>query len=183
MLTQEETSEILKMHEDTSIYSPWSDGKIFQRIIDELAAPFIDSRVDKVVGPEARGFILGSAVAYKLNAGFVLIRKENKMFQYDYPRDLVYLERCIDYSGKEKGLEIDKTASGIQKNDRVLIIDDWFGTGGQGLASIKLVEQVGGKVVGVGIMLDDMPKDIQSKYEDYNLHSLIRRDPDESSGK
>lgn len=181
MLTSDETSKILQMHEDISIYSPWSDGKIFQRIIDELSAPYIDSQVDKVVGPEARGFILGSAVAYKLNAGFVLIRKENKMFQYDYPRDLVYLERCIDYSGKEKGLEIDRTASGIEKGDRVLIIDDWFGTGGQGMAAIKLVEQVGGEVVGVGIILDDMSKEIQAKFKNYNLHSLIRRDPDQTS--
>lgn len=175
MLNSDETSKILKMHENTSIYHPWSNGKIFQRIIDELAAPFIDAHIDKVVGLEARGFILGSAVAYKLNAGFVLIRKENKMFQYDYPKDLVYLERCIDYSGKEKGLEIDKNASGIEKNDKVLIIDDWFGTGGQGLASIKLVEQVGGKVAGVGIMLDDMSKEVQEKFKNYNLHSLIRR--------
>lgn len=180
MLTQEETVQILKMHEDVSIYSPWSDGKFFQRVIDELAAPFIDLKVDKVVGPESRGFILGSAVAYKLKAGFALIRKEGKMYQYDYPKDLVYLERCIDYSGKEKGLEIDRTVSGIKKGDKVLIIDDWFGTGGQGLASIKLVEQVGGIVVGVGIMLDEMPEKVQLKFKKYNLHGLIRREPEKA---
>jgi len=177
MLSQEETSKILKMHSDNSIYYPWSDGMVFQRITDELAAPFINMHVDKVVGIEARGFILGGAVAYKLNAGFVLIRKMGKMFQYNYPKNLVFLQKCVDYSGKEKGLEIDRSSSGIKKGDNVLIIDDWYGTGGQGLSAIRLVEKVGGRVTGVGIMLDEMSDETRGKFARYNLNALITRSP------
>lgn len=176
MLSQPDKELILKMHKEISIYSPWTDGNLFKKIIDELSKPFMNSEINKVLGVEARGFILGGAVAYKLNAGFVLARKKNKMYQYKYPKHLVFSERCsADYSGKKKTLEIEKDEKGIKKGDKVLIIDDWYGKGAQGNAAIRLIEKAGGKVVGVGIMLDEMTDDVRKSFDSYNLHALIKK--------
>lgn len=176
MLSQSDKKIILKMHKEISIYSPWTDGNLFKKIIDELSKPFMDLGINKVLGVEARGFILGGAVAYKLKAGFVLSRKKDKMYQYKYPKNLVFSEKCsIDYSGKTKTLEIERDGKGIKKNDKVLIIDDWYGKGAQGNAAIRLVEKAGGKVVGVGIMLDEMTDDVRKSFDSYNLHALIKK--------
>ena len=179
MLTQSDKNLILKMHEDISIYSPWTDSRLFKKIIDELSRPFMNLNVDKVVGTEARGFILGGAVAYKIGAGFVLVRKKDKMYAYDYPKDLVYLEECVDYSGTRKGLEIEKNGKAVKEGDKVIIIDDWYGSGAQGNATIRLVEKAGGKVAGVGIMLDEMDETVKRNFDSYNLHALMKRDPKE----
>ncbi len=175
MLQEADARRILKMHEDVSIYAPWTDGDLFNKLINDMSAPFLEVNANRVLGVEARGFILGGAIAYRLNAGFVLARKKGRMYQYDYPNDLILSESCIDYSGKEKTLEIEKGGKGIQVADRVVIIDDWYGTGEQGHAAIRLIERAGAKVVGVGIMLDDMTEEIRKTYEPYNLHAAIRR--------
>ena len=175
MLSKSDKELILKMHEEISIYSPWTDKNLFKKIIDELSHPFLKLQVDKVLGVEARGFILGGAVAYKINAGFVLARKRNKMYAYHYYKNAVFSEEFIDYSGKKKGLEIETGGKGIKKGDRVIIIDDWYGKGAQGNAAIRLVERAGGKVVGVGIMLDEMDEDAERNFDSYNLHSLMKR--------
>lgn len=175
MLTKSDKELILKMHEEISIYSPWTDPSLFKKIIDELARPFMNLKVDKVVGVESRGFILGGAVAYKIGAGFVLVRKKDRMYAYDYPKDLVFSEECIDYSDTKKVLEIEKDGKAIKEGDRVIIIDDWYGKGAQGNAAIRLVEKVGGKVVGVGIMLDEMDKKAKQTFDSYNLHILMKK--------
>lgn len=177
MLKHDEKEKILSMHSKISIYSPWTDPILFKRIIDELSAPFLDLKIDKVVGIEARGLIMGGAVAYKIGAGFVLCRKKGNTFQYKYPRNLVFSKSSIDYSGKRKTLELEKGNKGVAKGDKVLIIDDWFGSGNQGLTAIDLVHRAGGIVVGFGIMLDDMSKETRLKYSQYNFHSLITRTP------
>lgn len=175
MISQSDKELILKMHDEISIYSPWTDSNLFKKIIDELSRPFLDLKINKVLGIESRGFILGGAVAYKLNAGFVLARKKNKMYQYNYPKRLVFSEECIDYSGKKKTLEIERDGKGIKKGDKVVIIDDWYGRGAQGNAAIRLVEKAGGKVVGVGIMLDEMTGEIRKNFASYNFHALVRK--------
>lgn len=175
MLSNIDIEKILSMHSNISIYSPWTDAHLFKNIISELSKPFLNLKVDKVVGIEARGLILGGALAYKIGAGFVLCRKKGNTYQYHYPRNLVYSKTCIDYSGKRKTLELEKDNKSISNGDRVLIIDDWFGSGEQGLAAISLVCKAGGTVVGVGIMLDDMSTDARFRYQAYNLHSLIKR--------
>lgn len=141
-------------------------------IVEELAAPFKDKHVDKVLGLEARGFILGAPVAYLLNAGFVVARKQGKMYP-DYEGKLVHSESAVDYSGKQKTLEIENSPTGIQKRDKVLIVDDWFETGGQGHAAINLVEKAGGVVAGISIMLDDMNREIRTSFSDYFINALV----------
>lgn len=176
MLSNSDIKKILSRHSNISIYSPWTDAYLFKKIIVELSKPFLHLKIDKVVGIEARGFILGGAVAYNIGAGFVLCRKKGNTYQYNYPRNLVYSKSCIDYSGKRKTLELEKdNKKSISKDDKVILIDDWFGTGNQGLVAIDLVHKAGGIIVGIGIMLDNMTNNVRLKYAPYNLHSLIKR--------
>lgn len=172
MLDTRTQKKILAMKKKYSIYSPWADKRLFHLIIEELAQPFEHMRVDKVLGLEARGFILGAPVAYLLHAGFVVARKKGKMHTVYSDQD-VYSETFTDYSHTSKTLEIEKHEKGIQKGDKVVIVDDWFETGNQGHAAIRLVEKAGGSVVGISIMLDDMRNEVRNSFTNFQLNALV----------
>lgn len=172
MISIEDQKKILNLKKRYSIYSPFADSILFSRILENLAEPFKKIKIDKVLGLESRGFILGAPIAYILKTGFVVARKGGKMYP-KYSQDRVYSTQTVDYSGKEKTIEIENNDMAIRQGDSVLIVDDWFETGGQGQAAIKLVEAAGGKVVGISVMLDDMTSEVRKKFESYNLHSLV----------
>ena len=174
-MTTADQRKILELKRRYSIYAPWSDGAFFRKIIDSLARPYLRARVDKVLGLDARGFVLGAALAYRLGVGFAVCRKAGKMYQEGYNPSDVLQESTTDYSGTVKTLEIEKTAKGIRRGDRVVIVDDWFETGGQSLAAIRLVERAGGVVVGVTGMLDDTSEATRVKLEPYGFYPLVRR--------
>ncbi len=174
-MTAADQKKILELKRRYSIYAPWSDGAFFRKIIDSLARPYLRARVDKVLGLDARGFVLGAALAYRLGVGFAVCRKAGKMYQEGYDPSDVLQESTTDYSGTVKTLEIEKTIKGIRRGDRVVIVDDWFETGGQSLAAIRLVERAGGVVVGVTGMLDDTSEKTRAKLESYGFHPLVRR--------
>jgi adenine phosphoribosyltransferase len=117
----------------------------FGRAIDDLVARFHDVPVDRVVGIESRGFILAAPVAYRLRAGFVPVRKAGKL-----PWAVAREEYALEY-GTDK-LEIHRDA--IHPDERVLIVDDVLATGGTAAATARLVETLGGQVVGLGFMLE-----------------------------
>ncbi|MDF2928154.1 adenine phosphoribosyltransferase [Anaerospora sp.] len=121
------------------------DGAAFRQAIDDLAAAFVDEKIDVVVGPEARGFAVGAPVAYKLNAGFVPIRKPGKL-----PGEVLRYEYSLEY-GKDV-LEVHRDA--ISPGQKVLIVDDLLATGGTAHATAKMVEQLGGEVVGLGVLIE-----------------------------
>jgi adenine phosphoribosyltransferase len=121
------------------------DAGAFRRAVDELADRFSDVEVDRVVGIEARGFILAAPVAYHLGAGFVPVRKAGKL-----PWAVVREEYALEY-GSDK-LEIHRDA--IHPDERVLVIDDVLATGGTASATARLVEALGGVIVGVGILIE-----------------------------
>ncbi|WP_312560388.1 adenine phosphoribosyltransferase [Anaerospora sp.] len=121
------------------------DGAAFRQAIDDLAAAFADEKIDVVVGPEARGFAVGAPVAYKLNAGFVPIRKPGKL-----PGEVLRYEYSLEY-GKDV-LEVHRDA--ISPGQKVLIVDDLLATGGTAHATAKMVEQLGGEVVGLGVLIE-----------------------------
>lgn len=121
------------------------DGAAFRQAIDDLAAAFVDEKIDVVVGPEARGFAVGAPVAYKLNAGFVPIRKPGKL-----PGEVLRYEYSLEY-GKDV-LEVHRDA--ISPGQKVLIVDDLLATGGTAQATAKMVEQLGGEVVGLGVLIE-----------------------------
>ena len=121
------------------------DAAAFRRAVDELAGRFSDVQVDRVVGVEARGFILAAPVAYSLGAGFVPVRKPGKL-----PWAVVREEYQLEY-GADK-LEIHRDA--IHPDERILVIDDILATGGTATATARLVEALGGTLVGVGVLME-----------------------------
>ncbi len=121
------------------------NGEAFRRAIDELADRFIDVEVDRVVGIEARGFIIAAPVAYHLGASFVPVRKAGKL-----PWAVVREEFLLEY-GADK-LELHRDA--IHPDERILIIDDVLATGGTSAATARLVETLGGDIVGIGVLIE-----------------------------
>jgi adenine phosphoribosyltransferase len=121
------------------------DADGFRRAIDELAGRFADDDVDRVVGVEARGFILAAPVAYRLGASFVPVRKPGKL-----PWAVVREEYKLEY-GTDR-LEIHRDA--IHPDERILVVDDVLATGGTAAATCRLVEALGGSIVGLGILIE-----------------------------
>ena len=133
-------------------------------IIDLIVVHFGRGTVDKVVGIEARGFILAAPVAYHFNAGFVPIRKEGKL-----PWDTVAAEYELEYGSAT--IELHKDA--IESGERVLIVDDVLATGGTARAAASLVERCGGVIRGIACLIElDFLKG-REKLPDYELHSFI----------
>jgi len=121
------------------------DGDGFHRAITELVDRFADLQVDRVLGMEARGFIVAAPVAYQLQAAFVPVRKAGKL-----PWAVVREEYALEY-GRDK-LEMHRDA--IHPGERILVIDDVLATGGTAGATCKLVEALGGNIVGLGFLLE-----------------------------
>ncbi|EPX78773.1 adenine phosphoribosyltransferase [Salipiger mucosus] len=117
----------------------------FRMAVDQLLHPYAGTRFDKVVGLEARGFILGGAVAHQLSAGFVPIRKKGKL-----PAATIAESYTLEYG--EAVVEIHDDA--IAPGERVLLVDDLLATGGTAEAGIKLVERLGGEIIGCAFLVD-----------------------------
>ena len=121
------------------------DPKGFRRAVDELVQPFAGQRVDKVAGIEARGFILGGAVAHQLATGFVPVRKKGKL-----PWETIGADYELEYGSDRVEIHTDA----VRRGDRVLLIDDLIATGGTATATIRLIEQTGGEIVGCSFVID-----------------------------
>ncbi len=133
--------------------------------VDSLANHYIGHVIDRVVGIEARGFIFAPMVAYRLNAGFIPVRKPKKL-----PAETARIEYDLEY-GKDS-LEIHRDA--IQKGQNVLIIDDLLATGGTAAAVAQLVESQGGKVAGMGFLIELEFLKGREKVSKYDLHSVLK---------
>lgn len=138
--------------------------KAFKAAIDELYKLFKDSGADIIVGPESRGFIFGSALAYKMKIGFVPVRKPGKL-----PGETVSETYELEY-GTDK-IEIHKDA--IAPGSKVLMIDDLLATGGTMEAACRLVEKLGGKVVGIGFLIELSFIPGRDKLKKYPTYALI----------
>lgn len=141
------------------------DGSTFQIAINELSAHFKNKSVDIVVGPEARGFAIGAPVAYTLGAGFVPVRKPGKL-----PSDTLHYEYSLEY-GKD-ALEIHKDS--ILPGQRVLIVDDLLATGGTVQATVNMVEQLGGVVVGLAFVIELSYLKGREALSEYDVLSLVQ---------
>ncbi|MAE04827.1 MAG: adenine phosphoribosyltransferase, partial [Nitrospinae bacterium] len=139
------------------------DAKAFQTSVDLLADRYMGEGVDVVVGAEARGFIIASPLAYKLGAGFVLIRKPGKL-----PWNTESETYELEYG--EDALEIHKDA--IQPGMKVLIADDLLATGGTAQACVNLVERLGGEVVGMSFFIELSFLNGRDNFGEYPVHSL-----------
>ena len=144
-----------------------ADAEGFAAVIDGIAEAFEDKGVTKVVGAEARGFMVGAAVAYRLGAGFVPARKPGKL-----PRETLSQDYELEYG--TDSLEIHTDAIG--PDDVVVLIDDLVATGGTAVAQIKLIEQFGAKLVGLGFLMELAflkPRDLISQHTDVPVISLV----------
>jgi adenine phosphoribosyltransferase len=143
------------------------DPKGFAALIDALAQYYIDKDIDLVLGIEARGFIFGPALAYRLNAGFVPVRKPGKL-----PGPKVRVTYDLEYGSDT--LEIH--ADAIEPGQRVVLVDDLLATGGTMEATIKLVQQLGGTIAGLGFAIElDFLKG-RDRFTDYDVFSLLHYD-------
>ncbi len=114
------------------------DARTFRRAVDELVHPFAGGRIDQVAGIEARGFILGGAIAHQLSSGFVPIRKKGKL-----PHTTVSIAYALEYGTDE--MEIHSDA--VKPGDRVILVDDLIATGGTATAAVELLRRIGAEVM------------------------------------
>ncbi len=140
------------------------DVEAFRRTVDAIADHYAGHRVDKVLGVEARGFIVAAPVAYRFGAGFVPVRKAGKL-----PWDTETEEYALEY-GTDR-LEIHR--DGVTAGERVLIVDDVIATGGTVAATIRLVEKLGASVVGLAFVIELAFLGGREKLEGYEAMSLI----------
>lgn len=141
------------------------DKKAFKKAVDLLAKKFKDKKIDAVVAVEARGFILGGALAYNLGAGFVPVRKKGKL---PYKR----LSVTYDLEYGTDTLEIHRDA--IKPNSKVLIIDDLLATGGTIKAAVKLIRKLKGKIAGVIFLIELMDLKGIDKIKKFPVYSLLK---------
>ena len=137
----------------------------FKGVIDGLKDHYRNTGVDLVIGIEARGFIFAPALAYALGAGFVPIRKPKKL-----PSERVSVSYDLEYG--TDSLEIHKDA--LDPGHRVLIVDDLLATGGTAAAATRLIEQCGGKVAGVGVVVELTFLNGRKKLDGYDVFSLLQ---------
>ncbi|MDG2296071.1 MAG: adenine phosphoribosyltransferase [Paracoccaceae bacterium] len=123
----------------------FSDPRGFRMAVDQMLHPYAGEQIDKVVGLEARGFILGGAIAHQLGAGFVPIRKKGKL-----PGATISQEYTLEYGAAV--VEVHDDA--IQAGERILLVDDLLATGGTAEAGIKLVERLGGEIMGCAFIVN-----------------------------
>ena len=121
------------------------DARAFRRAVDELVQPWAGMKIDKVAGIEARGFIIGGAVAHQVSAGFVPIRKKGKL-----PHTTVRIAYSLEYGVDE--MEVHEDA--ITKGERVIIVDDLIATGGTAEGAVKLLRQMGANVLAACFIID-----------------------------
>lgn len=141
------------------------NGEAFKSAIDEFSAFAKERGAEVIVGPESRGFIFGSPMAYNLGISFVPVRKPGKL-----PREVISVDYDLEY-GKNT-LEIHKDS--IKKGQKVVIADDLLATGGTTQAVIKLIEELGGEVVGICFLIELKEEfDSRKKFEGYDVLSLM----------
>ena len=142
----------------------WADASAFRFSIDAIADHYAGVEIDRVVGIEARGFILAAPVAYRFGAGFVPVRKPGKL-----PAEIASESYELEYGTDT--LEIHR--DGILAGQRVLVVDDVLATGGTAAATIRLVEGLGGSVIGLGFLLELGFLRGRERLTDYEMVSLI----------
>ena len=121
------------------------DARAFRRAIDELVHPYAGSKIDQVAGIEARGFILGGAIAHQISAGFVPIRKKGKL-----PHETVRVAYSLEYGLDEMEMHKDAVAPG----EKVILVDDLIATGGTAEGATKLLRQMGAEIVAACFVID-----------------------------
>ncbi len=141
------------------------NGKAFKASVDRLVKEYKTKKLDKVVAVEARGFIFGAAIAHRLGIGFVPVRKKGK---------LPYKTNSVTYNLEYGTDTLEIHCDAIEKNDRVLIVDDLLATGGTVKAVTELIEGLDGKIIGIAFVIELVDLGGRKKLKSYPLLSLIK---------
>ncbi|MCK4552802.1 hypothetical protein KAT80_01205 [Candidatus Pacearchaeota archaeon] len=159
--------ELKKQMKENSGYLIFLDVSLYKKVINLMIKSFKDKTIDKIISPEMKGVFYGPTIAYKMNLPFVPILKKGRV-----PKIFVVRKSFKDYTKKKKTLDLGKET--IKKGDKVLIVDDVFESGESGRAIIKMIEKLGGKVVGISIVYNKLNKKDEEFFERYNLHYLVK---------
>jgi adenine phosphoribosyltransferase len=144
-----------------------SDGSAFRQAVDEMAKKYEGMQIDTILGAEARGFIFGAALAYKLGCGFIPVRKPGKL-----PYKTCKVSYDLEYGSNTVEMHTDAVKAG----DNILIVDDLVATGGTARAQAKLVKDCGGKVAGFCFLVELEFLNPRKLLEGYDVFSLIKYD-------
>ena len=140
------------------------DARAFRNVVEELASRYRGQHIAKVIGIESRGFILGSPLAYHLEAGFVPVRKAGKL-----PADIFEVKYNLEYGSSSLAIHRDAITIG----ERVLIVDDLLATGGTAAATVHLVRQLGGEIMGLVVLVELESLKGRDKLNGCEVHSVI----------
>ena len=140
------------------------DARAFRAILDELAARYRGKKIDKIVGIESRGFILGGPLSDRLKAGFVPVRKPGKL-----PSDSFEVKYNLEYGSNSLAIHRDA----VQMGERVLVVDDLLATGGTAAATVHLLRQLGADIVGLAFLVELTSLKGRDKLDGCHVYSLI----------
>ncbi len=143
------------------------DPASLKYVIDKLLEPYQCQKIDKVVGIDARGFLLCSAMAYQLNAGCVMIRKKGKL-----PWKTISKDYALEYGTNT----IEMHEDSIKPGEKVIIVDDLLATGGTMAATVDLVKRLGGEIVGISFIIELLFLKGRGKLGDYPVYALVEYD-------
>lgn len=141
------------------------DKKIFQLIIDELARPYLGKKIDKIVGIDARGFLLAAAMAYKLKTGIAIVRKKGKL-----PHKTIAQKYLLEYGSNI----IEMHRDSIKAGEKIIIVDDVLATGGTMKAAANLVRQLRGKILGIDFLIELGFLRGRKNLKNYELRALAK---------
>jgi len=141
------------------------DNRAFREVIEAMAKPYLAKKVDKVVGIDARGFILAAALAYKLRAGIAIVRKKGKL-----PSKTVSKKYALEYGSNT--IEMHKDT--ILPGEKILLVDDVLATGGTMKATVDLVKKLKGKIVGIDFLIELSFLNGRKKLKGYRIRSLVK---------
>jgi len=161
--------EAKRIMKEESDYLIPGNAEVFRKIVNDLVRPFKNKGITKVVAVDMKGLMYGPIVANKLGVSFTPILKGGKIKNRER---VLETKKLIDYSGKEKYFEAFKES--INKKDKILLVDDWFDSGNTGKEIIKLIESLGGKVVGISVLFNQLNEENEKYFKKYNYHFLIR---------
>jgi len=164
--------ELIEVMRSESDYLIPGHNDLYQKVIFGLIKPIRNLSATKVVAIDMKGLMYGPIVANKLKLPFIPILKGNKIKSR---KKIIKGKVFGDYSGLNKSIEMFK--SSISKGDKVILIDDWFDSGKTGKSAIKLVEKLGGKVVGISVIFNQLNKKAKPFFDKYNYHFLVQLEP------
>ena len=171
MVSKKLEKQILSIKSDNDYLIP-NNKIVYQKVVSELISPIKNLKADKVMAIDLKGLMYGPIVADRLGLAFAPIIKGNKIKARNI---IIKGESFIDYSNSEKSLEIFKKS--VHKGERIILIDDWFDSGKTARSAIGLIEKLGGKIVGISIIFNQLKPEDQKFFKKYNLHSIIRLNP------